>query len=76
MHPEKLLSLSTKEPLTHVCTSSGLEKSSGFLDKGSLMVAVQFTYTLIVVANPFQADFPAAPQQLLSEVNEYPELLE
>lgn len=65
LHPEKLLSQSTKEALTHICTSSALEKSSGVLDKGSLMVPIQFTDTFMAVVNQPQVHFPPVPQQLL-----------
>lgn len=61
LHPEKLLSQSTKEALTHICTSSALEKSLGVLDKGVLMVLMQFTDTFMAVANPSQAGFPLLP---------------
>lgn len=64
LHPEKLVSQNTEEALTHICTSSALEISSGILDKGSLVVPVQFTGTFMAVGNWSQTSFPPAPQQL------------
>lgn len=65
LHPEKLVPQNTEEALTHIFTFSALEISSGILDKGSLMVPVQFTGAFIAVTKPSQTSFPPAPQQLL-----------
>lgn len=64
LHLEKLVSQNTEKALTHIHTSSALEISSGILDKGSLLVPVQFTGTCMAVTNPSQTSFPPAPQQL------------
>lgn len=58
LHPEKLLLQNAEAALTHICTSSALEISSGILDKGSLMVPVQFTGTFMAVTNPSRTAFP------------------
>lgn len=65
LHPEQLVSQNTEEALTHICTFSALKKSSGILEKGFLMVPVQFTGTFMAVTKPSETSFPPAPQQLL-----------